>query len=115
MNRQLNARTIADLNDGTVGEMINEIIRQALEDCDDRPALKTARKLTIELSFKPVLDESSRALHGVEITPKITSKVPSHEARGEYLRTNARQLGGRTHIEAQLPDAYQDGMFEEGN
>lgn len=107
-DRQLTIDTLGDLDDGTLRHVVNKAIEEALTDCDNRPMLDKGRKLTLTVTASPILDDRSGAMRGVEIETQVQTKLPPRATHPDTLRTNVR---GST-VEAYLPDAHQDSMFE---
>ncbi len=107
-NEKLTLATLGQLDDGTVGAVVNAAITDALKDCDDRPGLKKARKITLEVSFEPVVDERSFVLKGVDIDTKVKLTVPAQELREQYLRTSLNTA--TTQLEAFLANEFQEGL-----
>lgn len=111
---ELNANTIGLLDGGAAEHTINEAITEVLRDCDLRPALDKARKVTIELSIKPVRDDSGFGSKGVETTFTVKSTVPAITSRTLYMKMKSKNnqiTASITDGDHQTPD-----MFEtEGN
>ena len=103
---KLSLSTLSQLDDGTVGAVVDAAIAEALADCDDRPYLEKARKITIEVAVSPVLDNGR--LKGVDVATGVKLAKPPQAARDQYLRTNY-DTSTKT-VEAFLADAYQDGL-----
>jgi len=49
----LRTKTLDQIHDGAVAMMIDEALSAVYADCDDRPGLAKARKVTIEISITP--------------------------------------------------------------
>ncbi len=104
---KLTLATLGQLDDGTVGAVVDAAIAEALADCDDQPFLKKGRKVVVEIVVNAVLD--GNRLKGVDVASGVKLTRPPQAAREQYLRTTF----GTVHktVEAILPDSHQDGLF----
>ena len=98
---------LGDLDDGTIRHVVNTALQEALDDCDGRPMLEKDRKVTLTVSFVPVLDAQTGAMKGVATDVEVKTKIPARKGNGDYLRTNIRG----DHVTAYLPDSHQEDMF----
>jgi hypothetical protein len=84
--------TFADLvamDDGVLAVAIDAALRRAAEDCEDRPGVKRARKITLNLEVLPVLDEDGIA-EEVKYSFVMNERLPNRSSK-EYtfgLRKN---------------------------
>jgi hypothetical protein len=106
---QFSVDTIGDLDDGTVRLLIDTALDEALTDCDARPMLPKARRVTITVELQPVINDRG-GMKGVEASIKVSTKVPPRQGRGEYLPTTAKGDG----VIATLPTDTAVRMFTEG-
>lgn len=83
----LTLETLGQLDDGTVRLLIEKAMQEAFTDCDNRPMLSKARKITIQLSAIPALDERHGAMKGIHLAVQVKSTLPPRQGREEYLRT----------------------------
>ena len=104
----LSAATLHRLDDGLVGKVIDEALQKILTDCEDRPGLGKARKVTVEIELKPELDERSNALRGVDSTVVVKASIPATGTRTEFLYTSYDTSGKK--VDAALPNSHQDGI-----
>jgi hypothetical protein len=111
MKKQLTIETMGQLDDGAVGVVVNQLITDILKDCEERPGLDKKRKLTLELTVTPVLDKVRPVLKGVDIDTSVKATIPSQALRTAYCQANLQTATGK--VEALLPDAYQDSIFDE--
>ncbi len=109
--QSLSASTLHTLDDGMVGRVVDAAIQEALRDCEDRPGLNKARKVTIQLEVTPLQDKRSHALRGVNTTVQVKATVPATGTRTEFLYTSHDTSAGK--VDAALPSAHQDSMFDE--
>ncbi|AWT34562.1 hypothetical protein DM785_02595 [Deinococcus actinosclerus] len=68
----LNLGSLHTLSEGGFGIKVDRDIEQAIKDCEDRPGLKTARKVVIELTITP---EGEGGLSDTTMTVTATSKL----------------------------------------
>lgn len=80
--KQLNSRTIADLDRGVIGMAIDHALKQMTQDVIDRPGDKAKRTVNIKVIATPVLDEASAVLDTISLKVEITQGIPK--------RTNAK-------------------------
>lgn len=73
--QNLSMENLGDIDDGSVAVAINQALRAAVNDCQDRPSLKKARKITLEISITPVMDK--RDFHQARVEFTIKQTVPS--------------------------------------
>lgn len=72
MKNLLSLESLHTLSEGAFGLKADDDIQKAIKDCEDRPALKTTRKVVIELTFTP---EGEGGLSDTTITVSATSKL----------------------------------------
>lgn len=106
-DRILTLDTLGDLDDGTVKRLIEKAMQEALTDCDNRPALGKARRVTIQLSLEPEQDDRG-AMKGVHMDVQVKTALPARSGRTEYLKTSI--IGND--VKAFLPDSYEQNLFE---
>jgi hypothetical protein len=68
-------------------------VDRARHDCLNRPADKTVRKVLLEFTFQPIMDQESRECDAVEMTVKARSKVPDHQSATYRLGVDAKRKG----------------------
>lgn len=79
---ELTLSNLKDLDQGKVPIMFGLELKKALQDCLNRPSLKKARKVTLELEITPVANEGEceKVLIGFDvksrIPPRRTEAVP---------------------------------------
>lgn len=109
---KLSLETLGQLDEGTVSAVVDAAIADMLKDCDDRPGLTKARKLTLEVSFVPVVDERSFALRGVDISTTVKSSVPAQTIRELYLQTTLDTSVNQ--LQANFSDVSQGSLYSKG-
>ena len=104
--------TLGDLDDGTTRLLVDQALAEALEDCDARPYLDKARKLTVTLEMLPALNERG-GMKGVTANASVKLTLPARKSGADYLPTTS--TGGT--VEAFLPSERPARLFttEEGN
>jgi hypothetical protein len=56
MIQQFTFKDLAEFDGGVIAAAVNAAIKRAVADCDDRPALKAGREVTLKLKFTPLID-----------------------------------------------------------
>lgn len=84
--------TIKDI-DPRVEGVFQYHVDRARQDCLNRPADKTVRKVVLEIEFEPILDPDSRECDAVNMTLKARSKVPDHASATYKLGVDAKKKG----------------------
>ncbi|TWT48208.1 hypothetical protein KOR42_39980 [Thalassoglobus neptunius] len=89
--KRLTLKTLHEFDGGTTAVMFDRIMTRIHDDIVQRPFLKNARKLNLEISTKPVVTEGE--LEGIEVTMQVNASIPK-----EATRTNKCQpLNGGSH------------------
>lgn len=83
---------IGDLDGGRVLEAISQAIERAVHDCEDRPGLKKARKVTLEMSLTPIQDDDG-TMESIDLAFGVGEKRPSRTSKNYNLA--ARKAGNR--------------------
>ena len=71
---------LATIDGGRVAAAINQELKKAALDCDDRPGELRPRKVVLELLMVPVVDERGLADH-VKVAAKIKASHPDRRSR----------------------------------
>lgn len=108
--KTLTAQDIADLDEGRVRVAIAHALKQIALDLADRPHEKVARKLRIDLQFKPVLS-SEGALESADARVAIVPTFPKKQTRS--LSMGVHHSGALVHNAASPTDIRQ-GTLDEG-
>lgn len=95
MPKTLSLETLSEYDQGSVAIMVKKALRDIYLDLEDRPLLKSARKLQLELSFKPEPAHDSAHVELSEVVSDISVKytIPNREARTNYLQPS-KDKGG---------------------
>ncbi len=83
--KQLNARTIGDLDRGHVALAIDHALKQMVADIIARPGDKAKRSVTIKIIGTPVLDEGTAVLDTVALKAEITQGIPKRTNAKPYM------------------------------
>lgn len=81
---ELKLSTLGDLDD-RIEILFQRHLQNIANDCLNRPAEKTKRKVVVELSFEPVADPDSGDCDSVRITIEARSKVPTFRTKSYPL------------------------------
>ena len=109
---ELNLASLQDLDDGRVSVAFAHEMKRAVQDCIDRPADKTARVVTLELSIKPILapDSSIVEMEGADGEFKIKSKVPTRKSKTYNFRSNKH---GQLAFSSESPENADQTTFDD--
>lgn len=72
--KKFDFQAISEINNGALLSELNRSLHQAYLDCEDRPALGTARKVVLEIIMKPEMDDALSA-NGVRLGRVYTDFV----------------------------------------
>jgi hypothetical protein len=96
---KLDHTTIGSLSAGGVGHAINTAIKEALRDCENRPALNKARTVNIQIEFTPAgdsLQDGAVQLGAVSVCAKVKTTTPIRAGNTDLL---SAQSGADAHGE----------------
>jgi hypothetical protein len=79
--------------DGKLSPLLDKHLAQVANDCINRPADPTARKVVIEFVFTPVLDPQTGECEDVDLVVEAKSKVPVFKTRGYRMRVTRGGMG----------------------
>lgn len=82
----LTVNELTEFAGGQLAVALNEKLRKIYLDLDNRPRLDKARKLTLEITFKP--DEVENQLVGVEVDVQVKEAIPGLSVSTQYLVPN---------------------------
>jgi len=97
---ELSIGNVGDLDFGRVGESWNQALRRVLHDIEDRPRVDKPRKLTLEIAFVPVTDESGHC-YNAAAQAAVTDSLPRR--RSGRLDFAIRQ-GNKAVFRPEAPD-----------
>ncbi|MBX3435575.1 MAG: hypothetical protein KF847_19835 [Pirellulales bacterium] len=75
-HRALSLQTLPQIDGGKIAIAFNAALRRAIDDIHDRPADASARKVKLAVVMKPMLDQTTGVLDGVEVSAEIDDTVP---------------------------------------
>lgn len=90
--KRFDSKSMMELDDGSVGVAVDQAIRQMYLDIEDRPALKTARTMTLTLTMKPVIDDR-KTLKDVRASIDVKTNVPKKGVE-VIMHTTPKDGGG---------------------
>ena len=76
--------------DPRVTNAFNRAIAAAVSDCQERPADKSARKISLEMELVPLVDDSDGGCSHAEASFTIKCKVPDRRSRTYSLLVQPR-------------------------
>lgn len=106
--KQFTFASLGDLDNGRVAAALNEELRKVAEDISDRPANKTARKVTMEMSFSPSGDAGT--VEAVAVDVKCKSSVPSQQTRTYTMKMHG---GNRLMFNPEAPENPRQHTIDE--
>lgn len=68
------------LDDGKPNIALRKHLQRACQDCQDRPNDTTARKVTVEISFVPVIEQDGDCTDAW-MQVKLKSSIPDHKTK----------------------------------
>lgn len=80
MIEKLSTATLSKLDGGRIDGGFTKAIERAMADCDNRPGLDKARKVTMEFSITPCAGEKG-LLETCNVSCKITETLPPRESK----------------------------------
>ncbi len=87
---KITLESIANLDHGRIGEAFQQKLDQAVQDCEDRPGIKSGRVVSIKVMVKPKADEAGN-LDSITLGHAIAYSEPKRESR---LYSAKRVQGG---------------------
>lgn len=81
MIHEFSLPTLIELDGGRVPEAWNQAVQRCAADCEDRPALKKARKVTLELELIPVFSQDGHVLDSIDASFKVKDSAPLRETK----------------------------------
>lgn len=74
------AKSIAVIDGGRIAEAINQELRKAALDCDDRPGDRRPRKVVLQLEMVPKMDDKGLC-DAVDVTAQVKAVHPSRKSQ----------------------------------
>lgn len=95
--------TLQEVHYGALNREIDSALRKAYLDCDDRPAVGTARKVTLTISMKPVAGDDGR-LCNVDVDFDVKNAMPSKGVSVRMKPVLSDGDGGSLHFQPEVPE-----------
>jgi hypothetical protein len=89
--REFKLKDLGQIQGGALQIAFDRLVRAAVDDCDDRPAVQTARTVTLKMSLKPVACEKD--LESVSVKFTLDDNLPKRETR--EVEMEARYVDGK--------------------
>ena len=86
--QKLTLATIASMDDGRLGEAIDQKIAQVYADLKDRPNLNKDRAVSIKVIFRPVPDDDGQGLVEVFTQFEIKASMPTSTSRRYHCKAD---------------------------
>lgn len=102
------------LDEGRINKLLLYHLQRAAQDLQARPGDKTARKVTLEFSVKPILDGLTGECDGAFIEIEAKSKVPVHRSKPYQMHVSARGFAFNPDFPSELDQAALFPPDEEG-
>jgi hypothetical protein len=107
--RQYEIRNIGELDSGSIANEFDIAMRHVLFDTTDRPTVSKPRKVTLEVSLVPVVDERNGVIDRVKVTHKIKETLPPKQCVESIMLPTKAGLQFSTND----PDARQSTFEDE--
>ena len=105
---ELTMDSLKELSGGVVPAAFNKAVRQAAEDCINRPGDESARKVVLEMSLTP--READGVCDAVETEFSIDVRVPKRRTRRYELGVDAK---GRVLVNPESPGSIHQNTLDE--
>ena len=104
---EFSAQSLATIDGGRIAAAINQELKKAALDCDDRPGEKRARKINVALEMVPVLDEKGLA---DSVKVRATIKATHPDRRSRVFDMSLRKGGKLAYDEESLENVDQQTL-----
>lgn len=85
-----NTAYLAHIDGGRVRVGLDEAIRRAYSDCEDRPGLKKARKVTLEITITPEIEGEN--LDSCTVEFDVKERIPARSSKSYNMRAGSGGL-----------------------
>jgi hypothetical protein len=112
--KQLSLSNLKDLDGGKADQSLQLHLKRAALDCEDRPNDPTARRVTLDFSLVPVVDERGfltevhMQIHAKSVVPAHRTKVYSLGLRNQGMLVFAEDSPDSVNQGTILPDDQDD-------
>lgn len=89
---KLSLRAIANLDCGRVREAFNQALERCRRDCDDRPGVDQARKVTLTVAMKPLTDDERPELESCDVNFVVHESIPKRPSKTYNMAARANGL-----------------------
>lgn len=79
--QQFKTASLATLDGGRIAAALERELKQAVQDCRDRPAEKKARKVTLQIEIAPEVVDNTADLCTIGLQCQIQARFPSRASR----------------------------------
>lgn len=76
------------LDEGKIAKLLKRHLTQVAQDCVNRPADDSARKVMLQFEFRPILDPDTRECDLVKCEIECKSKVPTFRSKKYEMRVH---------------------------
>lgn len=80
-------QSLMELDGGRIREAMCQALARVEADMHDRPGVKSARKLTLTITFKPAMDEEGN-LDGADVSCQVQESIPKRSSRAYAMRAS---------------------------
>lgn len=104
---EFTAASLATIDGGRVAAAINQELKKAAMDCDDRPGERRPRKINVALEMVPVVDERGLA---ESCKVRATIKASHPDRRSKVFDMSLRKGGKLAYDEESLDNVDQQTL-----
>lgn len=99
--------TIGDVDQGALRIAVNKALKLITQDLADRPTLDKARKVVLQIEFKPVVDHNSHSpqFEHADVSWQVMTKAPAIGSAGAVMKP---QQDGQLYFHSDLPEDPDD-------
>lgn len=101
---------LVDIDGGRINEALNQAIKRAAMDCEDRPADDRARKVNLQIELTPMMDDHGMC-DSVKMAMQIKETIPTRKSRVYDL---GLRRGGMLVYQPDALDNHAQDTFEFG-
>lgn len=107
MFQKLDMAALSLLDGGRLAKAFEKALYELQEDCKDRPALSSARKLTLTVLIEPECNDDATDLIGCDVGFEIKTAMPKKQTRAY----NMRAKGGSLYFNEESPENANQGAL----
>lgn len=104
---ELSLDSVGNVDGGSLRIAVNQALKMVTQDLEDRPALKSKRKVVLTLEFEPEIDKNSNSIHleNASFGWHIKTTVPAIGKDGCVM---VPQSNGLLAFHSDLPESPDD-------